>query len=69
MLQDAAIAYRRAVEVTQNRFAGKISSGIDVERAKNQLDAAEASLTDILAKRALVEHAIASAGGQATPPS
>lgn len=59
VLQDAAIAYRRAVEVTQNRFAGKISSGIDVERAKNQLQAAEASLTDILAKRALVEHAIA----------
>ena len=59
MLQNATDAYRQAVRITQNRFAGKIASGIDVDRAETQLQGAEAALTDTRAKRALLEHAIA----------
>ena len=59
VLRDAAGAYRQAVRITQNRFAGKIASGIDVSRARTQLENAEAAITDTAAKRALMEHAIA----------
>jgi NodT family efflux transporter outer membrane factor (OMF) lipoprotein len=64
VLHDAATAYREALRITQNRFAGKISSGIDVTRAQTQLDSAEAAIIDIAARRALTEHAIASLVGK-----
>jgi NodT family efflux transporter outer membrane factor (OMF) lipoprotein len=59
VLENAGNAYRQAVQITRNRFAGKIASIIDVSRAQNQLGSAEAQLTDIEARRALTEHAIA----------
>jgi NodT family efflux transporter outer membrane factor (OMF) lipoprotein len=59
VLENAVTAYTQAVRITQNRFAGKIASIIDVSRAQNQLGDAEAQLTDIRSRRALTEHAIA----------
>ena len=59
VLQNAAVAYRQAVRITENRFAGKIASGIDVSRAQTQLQNAEAAIIDTAAKRSLLEHAIA----------
>jgi NodT family efflux transporter outer membrane factor (OMF) lipoprotein len=59
VLGNARQAYSQALALTQARFAGKISSGIDVARAQTQLDNAEASLTDVQSRRALLEHAIA----------
>ena len=59
VLANAVQAYQQALTLTQNRFAGKISSGIDVARAQTQLGDAQAALTDIVARRALVEHAVA----------
>ena len=59
VLDNAQHAYSQALAVTQARFAGKISSGIDVSRAQTQLDNAEAALTDVDSRRALIEHAIA----------
>jgi NodT family efflux transporter outer membrane factor (OMF) lipoprotein len=59
VLENAVAAYGQAVRITQNRFAGKIASIIDVSRAQNQLGNAEAQLTDIKARRTLTEHAIA----------
>jgi NodT family efflux transporter outer membrane factor (OMF) lipoprotein len=59
VLENAEAAYRQAVQITQNRYAGKIASIIDVSRAQNQLGSAEAQLTDIQSRRALTEHAIA----------
>jgi NodT family efflux transporter outer membrane factor (OMF) lipoprotein len=60
-------AYRQALSLTQNRFAGKIASGMDVSRAAAQLADAEAQATDITARRALAAHAIAVLVG--LPPS
>jgi NodT family efflux transporter outer membrane factor (OMF) lipoprotein len=59
VLAHATDAYTQAVQLTQNRFAGKIASGLDVSRAENQLGSAQAAETDIGLRRDLAEHAIA----------
>ena len=59
VLRSNTAAYQRAVTLTQNRFQGKISPLLDVTRAQTQLDTAQAQLTDVQSRRALVEHAIA----------
>lgn len=51
--------YRTAVSITEMRLAGKIAAGLDVARARNQLASAEAADTEVLAQRAVLEHAIA----------
>lgn len=52
-------SYTLAVKITQMRLDGKISSGLDVARAQNQLASARASDTEVLAQRAVLQHAIA----------
>ena len=59
VLRDAVHAYEQALALTENRFAGKISSGIDVTRAQTQLGAARAELTDVQDRRTLQEHEVA----------
>ena len=51
--------YQNAVEIVQMRLAGKISSGLDVARAQNQLASAQAADTDVEAQRAVLVHAVA----------
>ncbi len=51
--------YQQALTLTQNRFAGRIASGMDVSRAATQLADARAQLSDISARRAVAVHAIA----------
>ena len=62
--QQATAFYEKAVKITQMRFAGKISSGLDVERADNQLSSAQAQDTEVQAQRAVLEHAIAVLAGE-----
>lgn len=63
-LRMAVVDFRRALEITNARFLGKIASAIDVARARVQVDTAEAQLTEMQEQRALYEHAIAALIGQ-----
>jgi NodT family efflux transporter outer membrane factor (OMF) lipoprotein len=59
VLAGAVAAYTQALSLTQTLFAGKLVSAIDVSRAQAQLATAQSQATDISARRALLEHAIA----------
>jgi NodT family efflux transporter outer membrane factor (OMF) lipoprotein len=65
LIKDTVGAYTRARELTQNLFQGKLESLMDVTRATTQLQRAHAQVSDIVARRALYEHAIATLIGKA----
>ncbi|KPH89107.1 efflux transporter outer membrane subunit [Komagataeibacter intermedius] len=56
---DSIRYYETAVKITKMRQAGAIAAGIDVSRAQTQLSSTQASDTDLQARRAVMEHAIA----------
>ena len=64
VLADATATYQRALDLTQKRFDDGVATGLDVGRARTQLETAKTQETTILASRALHEHAIASLVGQ-----
>lgn len=51
--------YTQALQLTRDRYEGKISSELDLTRAQSQLAEAQAQLDDVRAQRNLAEHAIA----------
>ncbi|WP_342628252.1 efflux transporter outer membrane subunit [Nguyenibacter vanlangensis] len=57
--RDSIRTYGLAVQITRMRQAGAIAAGLDVSRAQNQLYATQAQETDLQARRAVLEHAIA----------
>jgi outer membrane protein, multidrug efflux system len=74
LLTDTVENYRLALVLTQTRFEGKIGPPEDVARAQAQLETARAQLFELQARRALLEHAIATLIGKpassfALPPA
>jgi outer membrane protein, multidrug efflux system len=59
VLTQAIESYREAVEVARLRTQGEIASGLDLARARSQLDSAEAQENDSRLQRDLMQHAIA----------
>ncbi|MXV44848.1 efflux transporter outer membrane subunit [Saccharibacter sp. 17.LH.SD] len=56
---DSIRYFQDAVEITRLRQGGAIGDGLDVSRAENQLYAAQAGQSRLLAQRQVEEHAIA----------
>jgi len=59
VLDESIKAFQRALELTQSRHEGGISSGLDVARAQTQLSSAKSQLKQAQAQRSLELHAIA----------
>jgi len=53
------VAYRAALELTENRFEGGVAAGAEVAQAKTQLEATKTQDTDLSVRRAQFEHALA----------
>jgi NodT family efflux transporter outer membrane factor (OMF) lipoprotein len=64
LLRTTVAAYDQAYTLVNNRFQGQIASMVDVSRARTQLEDARAQVSDIIARRVLLEHAIGTLVGQ-----
>jgi NodT family efflux transporter outer membrane factor (OMF) lipoprotein len=68
ILEDTAKAYAHALAVTRQRHDAGIAAGLDVSQAQTQLAATRSQADQVLAQRALMEHAIAALLGGAAAP-
>jgi NodT family efflux transporter outer membrane factor (OMF) lipoprotein len=59
LLDDTVSDYRRALELTQNRFEGGAAAGSEVAQAQTQLESTRTQDADIAVRRTQLEHAIA----------
>ena len=67
LLEETAVAYRRSLELTQNRRKGGIATDLDVSQAETQLATTEAQIPAVQLQRATFLHALAVLCGQPAP--
>jgi NodT family efflux transporter outer membrane factor (OMF) lipoprotein len=67
LLKQTVESYKKAVELTTNRYQSGIASQADVAQANTQLDTTRAQLIDVGVQRAIFEHAIATLIGRPAP--
>jgi multidrug efflux system outer membrane protein len=67
LLEETAVAYRRSLELTQNRRKGGIATDLDVSQAETQLASTEAQIPAVQLQRANFLHALAALCGQPAP--
>ena len=67
LLKETVVAYRRSLELTQNRRKGGIATDLDVSQAETQLASTEAQIPAVRLQRANALHALAVLCGQAAP--
>jgi NodT family efflux transporter outer membrane factor (OMF) lipoprotein len=59
LLNSTVVSYQRALQLTQNRYQGGLSSELDVAQAQTQLETTRAQAVDVGVARSAYEHAIA----------
>ncbi len=59
LLDDTVVAYQKALQLTQNRYAGGVASKVEVEQAATQLQQTQAQDIELGVARAEFEHAVA----------
>jgi NodT family efflux transporter outer membrane factor (OMF) lipoprotein len=59
VLQASVEAYRKALELTENRYQGGAANRAEVAEARTQVEATQAQVVGLAAQRAQYEHAIA----------
>ncbi len=67
VLRETVVAYRRSLELTQNRRKGGIATDLDVSQAETQLASTEAQIPAVQLQRANTLHALAVLCGQPAP--
>jgi outer membrane protein, multidrug efflux system len=67
VLEETVVAYRRSLELTQNRRKGGIATELDVAQAETQLANARAQIPAVQLQRANFLHALAVLCGQPAP--
>jgi NodT family efflux transporter outer membrane factor (OMF) lipoprotein len=67
LLNATAAAYKKALELTQNRYDSGVAGKTDVLQAETQLKSTQAQLIDLGVQRAQLEHAIAVLIGKPAP--
>ena len=67
LLEETAVAYRRSLELTQNRRNSGIATDLDVSQAETQLATTEAQIPAVQLQRANFLHALAVLCGQPAP--
>ncbi len=65
LLAQTVAAYRRSLEITQNRYEAGVAGRVDVVQAEAQLKSTQAQAIDLRTQRAQLEHAIAVLIGRA----
>jgi NodT family efflux transporter outer membrane factor (OMF) lipoprotein len=59
LLNSTVAQYQQYLDLTQNRFQGGLSSEVEVQQAKTQLETTQAQAIDVGVLRAQYEHAVA----------